>query len=49
MLMNVMKVQQRTTAYGIEKGVHAVRVHNVQMNKRVAKTIDALKEIRLNG
>lgn len=38
-----------TTAYGIEKGVHAVRVHNVQMNKRVAKTIDALKEIRLNG
>lgn len=38
-----------TTAFGIEKGVHAVRVHNVLMNKRVAKTIDALKEIDNHG
>ncbi|WP_239752095.1 dihydropteroate synthase [Mammaliicoccus sp. H-M34] len=38
-----------TTAYGIEKGVHAVRVHNVQMNKRIAQTIDTLKEIQING
>lgn len=35
-----------TTAFGIGQGVHGVRVHNVEMNKRVAKTIDALKEIR---
>lgn len=34
-----------STAFGIEKGVHAVRVHNVKMNKIVAKTMDALKEI----
>src|SRR5699024_3434175 len=34
-----------TTAFGIEKGIHAVRVHNVKMNKRVAQTIDALKGI----
>lgn len=38
-----------TTAYGIEKGVRAVRVHNVQMNKRVAQVIDTLKEIRVDG
>ncbi|EGQ4393282.1 dihydropteroate synthase [Staphylococcus pseudintermedius] len=32
-----------TTAYGIMKGVHGVRVHNVLMNARLAKTMDALK------
>ncbi|UEX89952.1 dihydropteroate synthase [Staphylococcus ratti] len=32
-----------TTAYGIMKGVHGVRVHNVQMNARLAKAMDTLK------
>lgn len=32
-----------TTVYGIMKGVHGVRVHNVLMNARLAKTMDALK------
>lgn len=32
-----------TTAYGIMKGVHGVRVHHVLMNARLAKTMDALK------
>lgn len=51
LLGNNVAVDQRdeatgaTTAFGIEKGIHAVRVHNVQMNKRIAQTIDALKEI----
>ncbi|MCO4358504.1 dihydropteroate synthase [Staphylococcus agnetis] len=32
-----------TTAYGIMKGVDGVRVHNVLMNARLAKAMDALK------
>nr|WP_232796289.1 dihydropteroate synthase [Staphylococcus canis] len=32
-----------TTAYGIMKGVRGVRVHNVQMNVRLAKAMDSLK------
>ncbi|ARJ51056.1 dihydropteroate synthase [Staphylococcus lutrae] len=32
-----------TTAYGIMKGVHGVRVHNVLMNARLARAMDALK------
>lgn len=33
-----------TTAYGIMKGVKAVRVHNVQLNARLAQSMDFLKE-----
>ncbi|PCX03631.1 dihydropteroate synthase, partial [Listeria monocytogenes] len=33
-----------TTAYGIMKGVKAVRVHNVQLNARLAHSMDFLKE-----
>ncbi|CAL27078.1 dihydropteroate synthase [Staphylococcus carnosus] len=33
-----------TTAYGIMKGVKAVRVHNVELNARIAHGIDYLKE-----
>ena len=33
-----------TTAYGVMKGVQAVRVHNVKMNARIAHGIDYLKE-----
>ena len=33
-----------TTAYGIMKGIKAVRVHNVQLNVRLAQGIDFLKE-----
>lgn len=33
-----------TTAYGIMKGVRAVRVHNVAMNAEVASVTDRLKE-----
>lgn len=33
-----------TTAYGIMKGVKAVRVHNVKLNARIAQGIDYLKE-----
>ncbi|KIX89862.1 dihydropteroate synthase [Staphylococcus microti] len=32
-----------TTAYGIMKGVHGVRVHNVLMNARLAKAMDSLR------
>ncbi|QLK85311.1 dihydropteroate synthase [Staphylococcus sp. 17KM0847] len=32
-----------TTAYGIMKGVHGVRVHNVLMNARLAKAMDQLR------
>ncbi|UFU01531.1 dihydropteroate synthase (plasmid) [Radiobacillus kanasensis] len=31
-----------TTCYGITKGVHMVRVHNVEMNVRMAKMMDAI-------
>ena len=34
-----------TTAYGVMKGVQAVRVHNVKLNARIAHGIDYLKEI----
>ena len=34
-----------TTAYGIMKGVQAVRVHNVKLNSRIAQGMDFLKEI----
>ena len=33
-----------TTAYGIMKGVQAVRVHNVKLNSRIAQGMDFLKE-----
>lgn len=33
-----------TTAYGIMKGVKAVRVHNVQLNARLGQSMDFLKE-----
>ena len=33
-----------TTAYGIMKGVQAVRVHNVKLNSRIAQSMDFLKE-----
>ena len=33
-----------TTAYGIMKGVKAVRVHNVQLNVRLGQSMDFLKE-----
>ncbi|WP_251520998.1 MULTISPECIES: dihydropteroate synthase [Staphylococcus] len=33
-----------TTAYGIMKGVQGVRVHNVQLNARIAESMDILKE-----
>ena len=33
-----------TTAYGIMKGIKAVRVHNVELNVRLAQGIDFLKE-----
>ncbi|MCD8827744.1 dihydropteroate synthase [Staphylococcus gallinarum] len=33
-----------TTAYGIMKGVKAVRVHNVQLNARISHSMDYLKE-----
>lgn len=33
-----------TTAYGIMKGVKAFRVHNVQLNARLAQSMDFLKE-----
>lgn len=33
-----------TTAYGIMKGVKAVRVHNVQLNARISQGMDYLKE-----
>ena len=33
-----------TTAYGIMKGVQAVRVHNVLLNARLAQSMDYLKE-----
>lgn len=33
-----------TTAYGIMKGVKAVRVHNVALNAKLANGIDFLKE-----
>lgn len=33
-----------TTAYGIMQGVKAVRVHNVELNARIAQGIDYLKE-----
>ncbi len=32
-----------TTVWGITKGVHAVRVHNVAMNKKVARVADGLR------
>lgn len=35
-----------TTAYGVMKGVQAVRVHNVKLNARIAHGIDYLKEIK---
>ena len=31
-----------TTCYGINQGVHIVRVHNVEMNVRMAKMMDAM-------
>lgn len=49
LLGNDNKVDERdegtaaTTAYGIMKGVHGVRVHNVLMNARLAKAMDGLK------
>lgn len=33
-----------TTAYGIMKGVKAVRVHNVAMNYKIGQSMDYLKE-----
>ncbi|HAR7555373.1 TPA: dihydropteroate synthase [Staphylococcus aureus] len=38
------EVTAATTAYGIMKGVRAVRVHNVELNAKLAKGIDFLKE-----
>ncbi|MBO0928771.1 dihydropteroate synthase [Staphylococcus sp. 30400_3112M30941] len=38
------EVTAATTAYGIMKGVKAVRVHNVELNAKLAKGIDFLKE-----
>lgn len=38
------EVTAATTAYGIMKGVKAVRVHNVGLNAKLAKGIDFLKE-----
>ncbi|KAA1036163.1 dihydropteroate synthase [Macrococcus equipercicus] len=32
-----------TTVWGIAKGIHAVRVHNVAMNKKVARVADGLR------
>ncbi len=36
------EVTAATTAYGIMKGVRAVRVHNVELNAKLAKGIDFL-------
>ncbi len=33
-----------TSAYGIMKGVHGVRVHNVKLNKHICHAMDQLKE-----
>ena len=33
-----------TTIYGIDKGVRAVRVHNVQLNRKIADAYIKLKE-----
>ena len=37
-----------TTAYGIMKGVKAVRVHNVQLNARLGQSMDFLRRMKMN-